>query len=158
MQILKIEIPQGFEVDSFDKQSGEIKFKEKPKDVLERILTDDDVFTDNGITRAIFDKRCEGLEEDEKATRFLKLLDKSLNGCDWIPDFDNPSQRKFIPWFEGGSSGFRFLVYVHWSSNSSVGSRLCFKESRLAVHAGTKFTKWYKQAIVVNQSSTKTPN
>lgn len=49
MKTLKIEIPEGFEVDTFDQQSGEIRFREKPKDVKERIKTVADVLADNGL-------------------------------------------------------------------------------------------------------------
>src|SRR4051812_49335691 len=117
---LKITAPAGFELESFeqtDKTTMLIKMRATPKDVLERINTDDDVFSDNGITRAIFDKRCEGLDEDEKALRFLKLLMKSLNGAAWIPDYDNPNQVKYEPRFWGGSSGFRFDDYDDWNSH-----------------------------------------
>lgn len=72
-QTLKIEIPNGFEID-FDKSSGEIKFKAKPKNVMERIMT---------------------------------------------------------------------------ISASFVGSRLCFKSSELAEHAGKNFTSVYKQFMVI---------
>lgn len=126
-----------------------LKLKEKPKDVLERINSDDAVLADNGHTWETFNRWCMGLDEDEKAGRFIKLLRKSLNGPDWEADFDNKDQVKYVPWFVGGSSGFRFSDCGGWRARSYVGSRLCFKEGRLAVHAGTKFTKWFKQAIIV---------
>lgn len=34
MQTLKIEIPTGYEIDSFNKASGEIKFKAKPQNII----------------------------------------------------------------------------------------------------------------------------
>jgi hypothetical protein len=151
METLKIEIPKGYQIDSVDASSGVIKFKEKPKDVLERIQTDEDVLADNGHDWDSFNEWCDGLDEDERATRFLKLLNKSLNG-EWTPDFDNPNQYKYEPRFVGGSSGFRYYGCDDWYSGSGVGSRLCYKEGRLAVHAGTKYTKWYKSVIVIKQN------
>jgi hypothetical protein len=148
METLKIQIQKGFEIDTFNKATGEIKFKEKSKDVLERILTDEDVLADNGYTLDSFNLACSDLEEHEKAFRFLNLLAKSLNQG-WKPDFDNSSQYKYQPYFLGGSSGFRCGGCGAWYSASAVGSRLCFKESRLAIHAGEKFTKWYKEIIVI---------
>jgi hypothetical protein len=144
---IKIPIPNGFEVESFDIKSGEALLKEKPKDVLSRILTDDDVLADNGYTLDTFNKWCEGLRVYERADRFLELLHNSLNG-DWVPDFDNANQTKWRPWFTGGSRGFRCSDYDDWYSHSNVGSRLCLKEERLAIHAGTKFTKWFKASII----------
>jgi hypothetical protein len=148
MKTLEIEIPEGYELDTLDKVSGKIKFKEKPKDVLQRINTDEDVLADNGYTLYSFNKWCEGLRSYERADRFLELLHKSLNG-DWVPDFDNSNQPKWRPWFTGGSRGFRYVGYGSWRSVSGVGSRLCLKEERLAIHAGTKFTSWFKQSIII---------
>ena len=149
METLKIEIPKGFEIDSFDKLSGEIKFKEKPKKVTERIKTVTDVLADNGLTQDQFDKQCEGRESDEVAYRILKLLARSLNEG-WKPNWSNFNEAKYYAWFEmGGSSGFRFLGFVGWRSNSAVGSRLCFKTSELAVHAGKQFSEVYKQFMVI---------
>jgi len=147
-QTLKIEIPKGFEIASCDLKSGEIKFKEKPKDFCQRILTDEDVLADNNHTWNSFNEWCKGLRDYEKADRFLELLHKSANG-DWIPDFDNENEYKYRPWFLGGSRGFRCGDYGRWCSTSHVGSRLCFKEKQHAVHAGEKFTKWFKQSIIL---------
>ncbi|GHM98820.1 hypothetical protein WSM22_03100 [Cytophagales bacterium WSM2-2] len=149
-QTQKIEVPEGYEIDSINKLSGEYTLiKQRTKDILEVIKTDDDVFADNGYTLQSFDEWCKGLRPHERAWRFIELLCKSLNG-NWVPDFDNDNQYKYHPWFTGGSSGFRFDGYGLWLSGSHVGSRLCFKESRLAVHAGEKFTNWFKIAIVHN--------
>lgn len=151
MKSIKIEIPKGYELDTFDKASGEIKFKElKAKSVLERILTVEDVLADHGLTVEEFDEQCENLEEDEKAYRILKLLAKSLNQG-WVPDWNNPSESKYYAWFEmRGSSGFRFGGYDLWLTYSYVGSRLCFKTRELAEHAGKHFTAVYKQFMVIN--------
>lgn len=149
MQTLKIEIPKGFEIDSFDLQAGEIKFKEKPRSVFERIKTIDDVFADHGLTRAEFYDSCDGLERDEIAYRILKLLAKSLNEG-WLPDWSNSSEYKYFPWFEmRGSSGFRFAAYDGWRSGSNVGSRLCFKSSKLAEHAANHFLSVYQDFMVI---------
>lgn len=149
MQTLKINIPQGYEIDSFDKLSGEIFFKAKPKDILERIKTIDDVLADHGLTREQFDEQCEGLDEDEVAYRILKLVARSLNEG-WVPDWSNSNECKYYPWFEmQGSSGFRFGDDGGWFSVSRVGSRLCFKSRALAEHAGKHFTGVYKQFMVI---------
>src|SRR5688500_13359184 len=105
MQTLKIEIPNGFEIDSFNQSTGEIKFKEKPKKVTERIRTVADVLADNGFSKEGFDEWCEGLDTDEIAYRILKLLAKSLNEG-WLPDWGNSNEYKYYAWFEmRGSSG-----------------------------------------------------
>lgn len=149
MQKVTIQIPKGYEIDSFDKVSGEIRFKETPRSVIERIKTTDDVLADNGLNAEEFEDQCEGMTQDEVAYRLLKLLAKSLNEG-WTPDWNDANEEKYYPWFEmGGSSGFRFFGYVYWSSRSLVGSRLCFKSRELAVHAGTTFTEVYQKMMVI---------
>lgn len=148
MQTIKIEIPKGFVIDSFDQQSGEIKFKEAPKDVMERIKTVADVLADNGFTQGQFSRQCEGLEPDEVGYRLAKLIAKSLNEG-WTPDWNNSSEVKYVPWFYmGGSSGFQYYVCGVWDSFSAVGSRLCFKTRALAEYAGNQFKEVYKQFML----------
>lgn len=150
METLKIKIPEGYEIDSFDKLSGELKLKEKPKSVMERIKTVDDVLADNGWTRERFDEWSSEMTDDEKAYVILKFLAKSLNEG-WTPNWDNSNEYKYYPWFyiEGGSSGVRFSDGDYWLTFSSVGSRLCFKSSELARYAGQQFTDVYRQFMVI---------
>lgn len=149
METIKIEIPKGYEIDSFDKLSGEIKFKEKPKKVTERIKSIEDILRDNGWDQERFDEWSSDMEEDERSYVLLKFLAKSLNEG-WEPDWNDHSEYKYYPWFEmGGSSGFRFGVYVTWLSLSHVGSRLCFKTRELAQYAGKQFIDVYKQFMII---------
>lgn len=149
MNTVKIEIPEGFLIDSVDTSSGEVKFKAKPKD-FSRIKTVEDILSDNGLTQAEFDERCAGHTQDEKAYRIIKLLAKSLNEG-WVPDWSDSSQYKYFPWFEMlGPSGFRFGDFVGWGSGSAVGARLCFKSRELAEHAGKNFTEVYKQFMTID--------
>lgn len=151
MQTLKINIPDGFEIHSLDKFTGEVKFKEKGlKEVTERITTVDDVLSDNGWTHERFDEWTVNMTEDEKAYVILKFLAISLNEG-WTPNWDNASEYKYYPWFwmVGGPSGFRFLVYANWNSDSNVGSRLCFKSQKLAEHAGKQFVDVYRKFMVL---------
>jgi hypothetical protein len=149
METLKIEIPKNHEIESFDQSTGVIKFREKPKKINERIKTIADLLADHGYTQERFDQLCKDLSTDEKAYRLLKLLTLSLNEG-WFPDWDNSSQPKYYAWFYmGGSSGFRFDGFDTWRSVSFVGSRLCFKTSELATHAGKHFTEVYKQFMSI---------
>jgi len=150
-QTLKIQIPDGFMIDSLDAASGELKIKPKPKTITERIKNIADLLSENGLTQNQFDQQCAGLSEDEVAYRLIKMLVKSLNEG-WTPDWDNDRQPKYYPWFylAGGSSGFRFLGCANWVSTSTVGSRLCFKSSELCEHAAKHFTEVYKKFMTIN--------
>jgi hypothetical protein len=145
---IEIPIPKGHTA-SFDEQSGKITFKKLPENVMEQFKTIDDVLADHGLTGRKFDAQCEGLEEDEVAYRFLKLLAKSLNQG-WVPNWNDNNEYKYGAWFYmSGSSGFRSLDYDFWNSDSDVGSRLCFKSSELAKYAGTQFTESFKQFMLI---------
>lgn len=146
MTTLQIEIPEGYEIEEFDKHTGKVSFREKPKKITERIKTVDDLLSMYGMSREEFDKQYDNLSSDEKAYKLLKLLCSALNEG-WKPDWDNPNELKYYPWFEmGGSSGFRFYDYSYW--RSAVGSRLCFKSKELAEYAGKQFIDLYKQFML----------
>ncbi len=147
-QTITIEVPNGYNA-SFDQAAGVITLKEKPKNVMERIKTVQDVLADNGISQGSFHKQCEGLETDELAYRLLKLLAKSLNEG-WTPDWNDDNQYKYFAWFYmGGSSGFRYDGCGGWYSVSTVGSRLCFKSRELAEYAGKQFTQVFKDFMLI---------
>jgi hypothetical protein len=147
---IQIPIPNGFQIENFDLKTGKVTLKETPKEVTERIKTINDVLADNDLTQESFDRLVGNLEEDEKAYILIKMLAKSLNEG-WTPDWNNSNQTKYFVWFEmGGSSGFRYDDCGSWRSASSVGSRLCFKTSKLAEYAAKQFTEVYKQFMLIN--------
>jgi hypothetical protein len=149
MKTLEIEIPKGYVIDIFDQKAGKLKFKEEPKNVMERIKTVADVLADNGLTLEEFEEQCDSLTKDEEAYRILKMLAKSLNEG-WAPDWNNSNEGKYNAWFYmGGSSGFRFDVCDDWNARSDVGSRLCFKTRELAEYAAKQFTDVYKQFMTI---------
>lgn len=152
MNTLKINIPDGFVVDKFDEQTGEVSFKPKPKKVTERIKNFDDVLAELGIEKESFLKEIQDLSPDEVAYRKIKLIAKAFNEG-WVPDWTNSNEYKYYPWFEMGSpsgSGFRFDVFDHWLTHSHVGSRLCFKSSELAKHVGNLFIDDYRDFLTLN--------
>ena len=111
------------------------------KDVKDRIKNFDDVLAENGISREDFETSCKGLEPDEIAYRMAKLVCLAFNEG-WLPDWTNSNQYKYFPWFNMGSSsgvGFSYDDCGRWRAISRVGSRLCFKSSDLAKHAGQLF-------------------
>ena len=154
MQTLTIPIPEGFEIDSLDKNTSQITLREKPKDVMLRINTLEDAIKELGekdVEVIIYRKMEDFLSDQSHPVNQQKaiILTKAFNEG-WVPDWDNTIQAKYFPWFEmGGSSGFRFDVFVLWRSASYVGSRLCFKSSKLAEHVGKKFTSVYKQFMLI---------
>jgi len=149
MQTLKIEIPEGFEIDKVDLKSGEIKLKPKPKNITERIKSISDAIQELGEKDAeviIYRKLISVFSLDVHVVQQqqMVIITKALNEG-WAPDWSDHSEYKYYPYFEmAGSSGFRFHDDAYWHSISYVGSRLCFKTRELAVHAGKTFAPLYK--------------
>jgi hypothetical protein len=84
-----------------------------------------------------------------KLVIIVRAANRLANGGDeWIPDFDNRDERKYEIWFEKGSSGFRFDVYVNWTTDSRVGSRLCFKSRELAKYIANQFEDLYNDYLL----------
>lgn len=87
----------------------------------------------------------EGLEDHEIAYRQLVLIAKILNG-DWIPDFENYNQYKYVPYFCVAPS-FVYSDYRGWASITCVGSRLCFKNRVTTEYAATTFIDIYRRFL-----------
>lgn len=151
MNQLKINIPEGFKIKSFNQSTGEINFEPLPKDIKERIKSFEDVLKEKNMTLEDFNELNEDLEPDEVAYRKIKLIAKVLNEG-WTPDWSNSNEYKYYPWFKMGSpSGvwFSYFDYDVWSARSTVGSRLCFKSRELAEYAGKQFESLYKDYFVI---------
>ena len=156
MQTIKIEIPKGRKIETFNDSKGDVTFKVSHDDAakaklpaMERIKTVDDILFDNNLSIDDFEESCHGLDPDERAYKVLKMLTKSLNEG-WTPNWSDSNESKYYPYFEmGGSSGFRFNDFGFWHSASYVGSRLCFKTRALAEYAGKQFTDVYKKFMVI---------
>src|SRR5690554_1869097 len=153
MEKLTINIPNGYKVKSFDKETGEIYFEEIPKNITERIKTIEDAIKELGDQ----DEEVIELRKMEKAGitshilyyQQIVVFTKALNE-DWIADWSNSNQRKYFNWFEMGSSSgsvFRVSGCVDWHTDSSCGARLCFKSKELATYAGKQFESIYKEAF-----------
>jgi len=147
METLKIEIPKGYKVKSFNEETGEIKFEAKPKPVTERIKTIEDVLKDNGTSQSEIDIMFADVPDHFKHQHVAELLAKSLNEG-WTPNWDDLNEYKYYPWFNMSSSGFRYDGCAFWGTHSVVGSRLCFKSRKLSVYAGENFTELYKKFMI----------
>ncbi len=144
-------IPEGYQFDSVDNNTGEIVLKEKPKDVRLRFKTVNDVLAFHGWESEVtFNQQNIDLPSDVRAYMILRLLAESLNEG-WQPNWDDEDEINYYPWFDmrGSSSGFRFGGCDCWLSNSTVGSRLCFKSQELAEYAGKQFVDVYRMLMVI---------
>lgn len=111
-----------------------------------------DILSISGIDSKTFDLR-PGETQDELAHRKIKLIAQVYNEGT-VLDAGNTGQYKYYPWFEivkdaSKPSGFGLSChdYVYWSTDTDVGSRLCFKSGALAADAGKKFLDIYEQYL-----------
>jgi hypothetical protein len=122
------------------------------KDVMERVKTFGDVLKELDIHTGHFENSLIGLSDDEQAYRKAKLIVQALNEG-WTPDWTDSSQGKYYPWFNmddsSAPSGFSCDDCVIWHSVTDVGSRLCFKSSKLAQYAGEQFIDIYRELFIL---------
>lgn len=149
MDSIKIQIPEGFKVGSFNKDTGEVTFVEAPKDIKSRIRNFDDVLKHHGIHPLSAALIFVGTP-DEIAYKKLKLIVRSLNEG-WEPNWNDSNERKYYPWFKMASGGFSYGDYVNSWAHSIVGSRLCFKSADLAKYAAETFTDIYKDFFIIQK-------
>lgn len=79
----------------------------------------------------------------------LSIIREALNEG-WQPDWSNSSEYKYYPWFAFKAGvGFSHTDYGGVCSGSTVGSRLCFKSSELAMYAGAQFEAIYNDFLTL---------
>lgn len=149
MKTLQIEIPKGFKVESFDENSGLLKFAPLPKDIKERINEFKDVLDYLGEDDEDV-KVYDGLLEADMPPHIVDyaaviLITKAYNEKQ-VPDYNDSNQVKYEPRFKLSSSGVGFSYYdnVGWGAGSLVGSRLVFLNFDNMKDAVKKFLPIYK--------------
>jgi len=86
---------------------------------------------------------------DEAAYKKLKIVIKAINK-DWVPDWNDKSQRKWWPYFNLSSgSGFSDSASSFYYGLTYVGSRLCFESEAKSNYAATQFNELYKQFFTI---------
>ena len=155
MNTLKIQIPEGFKVESFDEKSGTVKFAPLPKDIKERVKTVGDaieILGENDVdVKAYWEMQSAGLQDHILGNQELVIIAKALNEG-WTPDWHNDEFDKWINWFNMSSSAsgrFSFGGSDDLHSGSGCGSRLCFKSKELAQYAASQFLDIYRKTFTI---------
>ena len=85
----------------------------------------------------------------------LVIITEALNEG-WTPNWNDSNQFKYSPYFRVNASkdkpagfGFSGTDYDGWLARTSVGSRLCFKSSELALYAAKQFEKLYIEYFLI---------
>lgn len=137
---IQIEIPEGFMIEAFNQQTGEVTFTPKPKELL-------------GITT--FEEVCQeaGVDPADYVTASSRPMDILLNQVKRIGLFSevfnqgevldaaNTDQKKWFPVFIHTESGFRFdvSIYSRTYAYSVLGPLLGFKDEETSDYVGKTF-------------------
>ncbi|HUR65501.1 MAG TPA: hypothetical protein VMZ03_04055 [Chitinophagaceae bacterium] len=150
LQVERTKALQAFQSVNYDGKKlltelfGEQNF---PGKITDRIKTFKDACQELGIdptdvipTGGMLDKDAKSMIAGCKLNVIVRALNEG-----WEPDWNNSRQPKWRCWFYFDSPGFRFHGAGCNFSNSSVGSRLCFKNEELAIYAGAQFLDLFKE-------------
>lgn len=95
-------------------------------------------------------------KHQKSVTAFYKLtiIAEAMNEG-WQPNWKNDNEWKYFPWFDMNPEedesglGLSYYDYVSTASDSSVGSRLCFRTRELARQAGEQFIELYRDLFLL---------
>ena len=81
----------------------------------------------------------EGMRDKVMADYMLMVITESHNEG-WVADYNNPNQKKWIPWFYFSPSGVRFNNSNDNNSNANAGhtARNCFSKKMKTLPLGKK--------------------
>jgi hypothetical protein len=155
---LKINIPEGFKIKDFDKNTGEVFIEPIPADIRERVKSIFEAIDILGESdqEVKFFRELQKIGFDDKNHivnyQAAVVICKALNEG-WVPNWEDEGELKYYAWFRMGSpsgSAFSFYDYDDWTTHSYAGSRLCFKSGELAEYAGKQFTEIYRHFLTLN--------
>lgn len=148
---IPIQVPNGFKIDSLDKEKSLITCSEIPKSINERIKTLQDAIDELGeLDEEVIELR--KLENSEITSHVLYhqqavVIAKALQDG-WVADFSDSDQWKYTAYYKISSSGgFVSFDFDYWFTFSAVGSRLCFPTSELAKYFGTQFIEIHRKYL-----------
>lgn len=127
--------------------------RSESKNIMERIKSIKDVFEIRPVSP--YEQPLLGYKGNEgnmiRARAFMQLqfIADVLNEG-WIPNWNDEKQYKYVPWFKESGSGLSLNGVVNWITNTTVGSRLCYKSKELAEFAATQFADIYKEFLTLN--------
>jgi hypothetical protein len=111
------------------------------EEITNRIKTMEDAFNETGrpVTPE-FNDVPEDMREWFKSLYNAAVFTEALNEG-WEADDRDADQRKRLPWFRVGPSGFAFddPYYGYSYPNAGRAARLCLKSEELAAYAGKQF-------------------
>ncbi len=138
MKSLKIEIPEGYEIDQTKSTFEKIVFKESKNSL-------DKIFKFNNTTEKDFNKKWENFEDHEKYGALEKMIVNYYNKGE-KPNWENSNQYKYYPWFVMCEDSFRYDCYDCWYACSRTSSRLAYLRKEDMLEAVELYIDIYKKS------------
>ena len=133
---IKIEIPNGYEIDIEKSTFENIVFKEIGNPM-------DEVFKYHNTTEDKFNNLYENLPKHIKAFE-KECMVVAFYNKGWVPDFKNSNERKHYPWFY--MDNFSLHDVDFYRSFSNVPRRLLFKKEEDCREAVEKYFEVFKES------------
>jgi len=138
MKNLKIEIPNGYEIDKEKSTFENIVFKESKKDIFSRIRGLQDAIlelgeNDEAVKQLRLLYSVQGLSRKIVAEQEIVVQCKALNEG-WEPDFTNSSERKWFTYWDLRSGKPVVNYFGGYYSDCDFSARLCTKSEPLQRH------------------------
>ena len=107
--------------------------------IIDRIDSYEDACAELGEEPMDENLRAIGFTDDEIDYRKLKTITKAYNEG-WVADYNDPDQKKWVPWFNFSPSGVRFNNSNYNNSNANAGhtARNCFSKEMETLPLGKK--------------------
>ena len=138
MKSLKIEIPEGYEIDQTKSTFEKIVFKESKNSL-------DKIFKFNNTTEKDFNKKWENFEDHEKYGALEKMIVNYYNKGE-KPNWENSNQYKYYPWFVMCEDNFRYDDFNDWCTLSTASSRLAYLRKEDMLEAVELYIDIYKKS------------
>ncbi len=135
---IKIEAPQGFEIDQENSTFEKIVFKE----IISNPMLE--VYKYHGTTEEEFDYIYRNLPKRVKAFE-KECMVVAFYNKGWKPNWNDLDECKYYPWFYLGKD-FRLGGADYFYSLSFVSSRLCFRKEEDCREAVEKFFEVYRES------------
>jgi hypothetical protein len=136
MKTLKIEAPNGYEIDTEKSTFENIVFKEISNPM-------DEVYKYHNTTEEEFNKLYENLPKHVKAFE-KECMVVAFYNKGWTPDFSNMAEYKYYPWFYMNEFSLRIVNYC--CSGSDAPRHLLFKNEKDCREAVEKYFEVFKES------------
>ena len=148
MKNLKINVPEGYEIDTTESTFENIVFRPIPKCITERVKTVEDACeilgskdeeVQNLRQLQVLDSPPQKLLDYQKLVVVIKALNEG-----WYPNFEK-DEPKYYPWFN--ICGGQALDCVYCYSNTGIPAPALLKSDELVKYATSQFLDLYRSAL-----------